>query len=240
MQEEKETSKIEEPLLQEIAVGHSRKLYATNSVYLAKYNEQLATAVQEQSSFSEVFVVEFKDTYDFKLQAFIYDLVNGLIMHPALSEQLAPNQMLIKAMKILPLKAVFLYEATDDYIKTFNKVKLGTPLVNNIKSGYAPSIILETKVLTEKGYHEIDRDTAISLQLLDVNSNDMLREFATEFSKIVKGMLRAFQINLVAGEISLGIDSRNHMRIADFHLVCKDLNTDEILSKDIICSRLGL
>jgi len=233
--------KDKEPLLQEVGTGKSKTLYATNKAYLSQFNEDLATAVVEQSSFSEVFVTEFKDEHNFKLSLFIYDLMNGLLMHPLISEKLEDTKVLTKALKILPIKSVFLFEATEMYVAKYDKVKVGTPLVNNIKSGYAPSTFLKTDLLREdKEYSTIDVDTAMALQLLDVNSLEMLKEFSVEFGKMLKPMFKAFSMNLVAGEIALGIDSGNNMRLADFGVYVKDTKTNDVLDYETICTRLGL
>jgi len=242
MEEAKKPDVAEQPMLQRVAEGWSKILYATNSAYLKSYSEDLATAVEQQSSYSEVFVVEYKDTDNFKLQMHISDLMNGLLMHSKISKELGTNQVLEKAMKVLPCKGVFLFEATEKYTKDFPLVKIGTPLVNNIKSGYVPSILLKTDVFSEgepKDYVTIDRDTAMALQILDVHSLEMTLEFGQEFGKMLKPLFKHCGMNLVAGEYTLGIDSTNNMRLMDFRLLVLDGNNEKMSYKDIV-TKLGL
>lgn len=223
------------PLLREVATGESKTLFATNFAYLEQFNLDLATAVKQQSSFNEVFVIEYSNREKFLLTQHLFDLLNGLMMHCKISEELGSNQMLERAMKLLPLKGKFIFEADTDFLSKFDLVKEGTPLVNNTKSGYVPSITLLTNVLNKDKsiYHSIDADTAISLQILDVNSNEMMREFGVDLGKMLKPLFSSHKMNLISGEFSIGIDLQNNMRLVDVDLTVKDLEGKTLSYKEI-------
>jgi len=226
------------PLLKELAKGDDRVLYKTNSAYLKQFNENLALAVKEQSSYNEVTVVDYRDSFNLEIQMFISKVLNGLVMHTKISDVLEDNKVLEKLMRLMPLKGVAIFEANKEFISKYDLVKEGTPLVNNIKSGYAPSIYYKSNVLcSDKSTPKVmDRDTAIALQVLDVHSDEMFREFGIEVSKMLKPIFAMKDASLISVEYSIGIDTQNNMRLVDVVLEVK--KNDKILSNSEIVKLL--
>ena len=224
------------PRLDELAKGRDRTLYVTNSVYLSQFDETLALAIKEQSSYNEVAVVDYADSANLAIHIFISKVLNGLAMHCALSPILEGNKRLEKLMRLLPLKGVAIFEANDEFVSKYDLVKKGTPLVNNIKSGYAPSIFYKSNVLNkDKDVPQVmDRDSAMALQILDVNSDEMFREFGTEVSKMMKTIFTMHDLNLISMEFSIGIDTTNNMRLVDVSFEVADIEGKILSNADIV------
>jgi len=221
-QAKKKQEEANTPLLKELANGNDRVLFATNSAYVKTFNEDLDTAIKEQSSYNEVIVVDYKDGSKMKVQSFVNTILNGLVMHTKIAE-LEDNKVLEKLMRLLPLKGVAIFEANSEFVNSYDLVKEGTPLVNNIKSGYAPSIFYKSAILNSDKENPklISKDIAIALQILDVHSDEMFREFGIEIGKMLKATLASKGINLVSIEYSIGIDSQNNMRLVDIDIEAK-------------------
>jgi len=222
--------------------GEKKELFAVNYEYLADESKTIADAIKEQSSFNEVFYIKYNTLAEYQLQTTIKSWLYGLMLHSQIATSdehgLSPLCVLEKALRVLPVKAKFLFEATEHTSSVYPAIKEGTPLVNNTKSGYMPIISLYTKALNgennKNDYVEITPDLAMSVQILDKHSLEMTTDFAVEFSKMLKFAFTSDGMDLVGGTISLGIDSGNLMRLFDFDLIVKDLEGNKLSTEQIV------
>ncbi len=189
--------------LEKLYEGKAKILYSTDDpeVLLSCFKDD-ATAFNAQKRG----VIVDKGRMNCAIAAHLFHKLAAMGIATHFIDQPAPNQMRVKAVKIIPLEVVVRNIAAGS-LSQQTGLALGTPLPKPIVEFYYKNDALGDPLLT--------RDRLFLLNLATPDQVDQLETLALQINQILIAFFQQCQITLVDFKLEFGLDAQGQILLAD-------------------------
>jgi phosphoribosylaminoimidazole-succinocarboxamide synthase len=215
--------------------GKAKILYKTEdpAIFLAHFKDD-ATAfnAQKRGAIAE------KGKINCAISAHLFRQLEAAGISTHFIDQPAPDQMRVRAVKIIPLEVIVRNIAAGSLCQQTG-IELGTPLKHPLVDFHYKNDALGDPLLT--------RDRLLLLDLATPEQVDQLQNLALQINDILRAFFRQCGITLVDFKLEFGLDSEQRLLLADEISpdTCRLWNQDEsdpaerVMDKDRFRQDLG-